>query len=101
MKIGEQGVLWLELFDLDRLRLFHLYDQISKLENVVGGRSDRRACCDVSFITETDGITCHSLDDDVVAIINQFLHACRCKAYAIFLIFDFLWRTNLHVCTPC
>ena len=97
VQVGVEHLAGAQHGALVRLRLLDLDDHVGAGKDLLGRVDDLRAGLDVLLVGQADGLAAVALDDDLVAVRNQFARTGRRKADAVFVVLYFLGDANQHV----
>jgi len=81
---------------LVRLWLLDLDHHVGAREHLGRGRDDLGTRLAIHLVTQADAGTGHALDDDLVAIVDQFIHAAGGQANTVLMGFYFFRYTDEH-----
>jgi hypothetical protein len=96
MQIGEQNLPRLQHSALVRLGLLHLDDHFRRLEHVARGGGNLRSGTLIVIVGHADALPRIVLDDNLVAVCDDFAHGLRRKTDPILENLDFLRNADAH-----
>ncbi len=96
VQVGEQHLPLAHPVVLLLDRLLDLEDQVAGLPHVVGGRQDPRARGDEVGVGDGRAGPRVLLQEDLVPVPDQLVHAGRRDRHAVLVILDFLGNADLH-----
>ena len=96
VQVGEDGEVWAQVLVLSLERLLHLQQQLCLCPGIFGSANDAGTRGLVLGVREGSAFTGTSLNEDLMAILNEGLYAARGKSHAILVIHDFFWHSNTH-----
>jgi hypothetical protein len=96
VQIGEKDLAAMQFLALRGKRLLHLYDHLRTSENFVRGRDDLGARRDVFFVRQARAQAGVSLDQDLVAVVDQLGDRIGGETHPEFVVLDLFGNTDPH-----
>src|SRR6516164_195312 len=96
MQIGEQHLPSRQFFALGGEWLLYLHDQFGATEYSVAIRYDLGPSTFIVAISESCPCPCLPLDQNLVAVLNEFTYSRGYNANAVFVVFNLPWHTDQH-----
>ena len=100
VQVGEQDLGRAQHATLGELRLLDLHDHVGLGEDLFGGIGDGGTGTDIGVVGKADPGTGLRLDQDVVAVMDEFAHRGRDQADPVFVGLDFLRYADAHRSLP-
>lgn len=97
MQVGEERLVLAEAVVLLGDRLLDLEEEVGGGPDLVGGGEDLRPGCDVLLVRDGGAGPGVLLDDDLVAVADELVHAGRRDRHAELVVLDFAGDADLHV----
>ena len=96
MQVGEEHLALAHPVVLLGDRLLDLEDQVAGRPDLVGGRQDLRAGGDVLLVGDGGADAGAGLDEDLVAVADELVHARRGDRHPVLVVLDLAGDADLH-----
>jgi hypothetical protein len=96
VQIGEQDLALLDQAELPGLGLLHLHDHLGIGEHRRGITGNLAAGLGIVRIGEVRAHAGPGLDEDRVAVMDEFAHRCRCQPDPVFAVLDLAGHADPH-----
>jgi len=100
VQIREKDLILAQHLALDGLRFFNLNNHIGGVEDALRIRSDLRSCFTIIVVGHANTVTCASLDQHGMAVMDQLANGEGNKPDPVLVIFDLCGHTYQHCINP-
>ncbi len=96
MQIGEKRLVFPQHHDFFGLRFLHLYNHVRCRKEIPRVLHNFSTGGDIIRIVYSDLMSGISFDDDIMAMVGQFVDAGWCHADPVFMVFNFFGNADPH-----